>query len=206
MTDITLYGDVKSRAIRSIWALEECRLETGIDYTHVKLKSLDEMRSPDFLAINPNGKIPALVDGDVVLFESMCINLYLAQHYAKSLLPGTAKGETYALRWSFWAISEVEPLQMDLLNHTRFLPKPKRIAQIAEVALKKLGRPMAVSNTHLRDNAWLVGDGFSIADLNLSAVMLLLQMASYDYDDWPHVKQWLDKCYARDALMHANKR
>ena len=79
MSNITLYGISASRAIRSIWAAEEI----GLEYTHVPTHFGRDAKHPDYLAINPNGRIPTLVDGDLVLFESMAINTYLARKYGK---------------------------------------------------------------------------------------------------------------------------
>ena len=74
---IKLYGISGSRALRSIWAAEE----TGVDYEQVTPNFGKDAKTDDYLAINPNGRIPALVDGDLLLCESMAINLYLAKNY-----------------------------------------------------------------------------------------------------------------------------
>jgi glutathione S-transferase len=74
---IKLYGVTASRASRSLWALEE----VGVNYEQVPVHFLADTKKPEYLAINPNGRIPALVDGDFKLFESMAINLYLAKKY-----------------------------------------------------------------------------------------------------------------------------
>ena len=74
---IKLYGVPLSRAFRSLWALEEI----GVEYENVPVNFVDDAKKPQYLAINPNGRIPALVDGDLTLFESMAINLYLARKY-----------------------------------------------------------------------------------------------------------------------------
>ncbi len=76
-----LYGIAGSRAMRSLWAAEE----VGVEYEHVPTHFIGDSKKPDYLAINPNGRVPALVDGDVTLFESMAINLYLARKYGGAL-------------------------------------------------------------------------------------------------------------------------
>ena len=83
MSKPTLYGISASRAFRSIWAIEE----VGIEYEHVPTSFRGDAGQPEYLAINPNGRIPALVDGDLKLFESMAINLYLARQYGGDLMP-----------------------------------------------------------------------------------------------------------------------
>ncbi len=199
MTTLKLFGGAKSRAIRSLWAIEEA----GVAYEHISINSLKEMRSPAFLDINPNGRIPALLDGNTAIFESMCINLYLAERYAPALLTGDADVRLKTMQWSFWAISEIEPLQMDILNNTKFLSKDKRLPAVADLAYKRINRPLKVLEEHFAERTWLVADAFSLADLNLSSVMLLLEMARFDYSAFPNTRAWLDQCYARPALKVA---
>ena len=107
----TIYGVSASRAIRSLWAIEE----TGIAYEHVPTHYFNDSKTKEYQAINPNGRIPALVDGETMLFESMAINLYLTKHYAPALYPAEALSEAKAIQWSVWAISEIEPLQMQIV-------------------------------------------------------------------------------------------
>ena len=107
------------------------------------------------------------------------------------------------MQWSFWAISEIEPLQMDILNNTKFLPKDKRLPAVADLACQRINRPLKVLEKHVAENMWLAADFFSLADLNLSSVMLLLDMARFDYSEFPKTREWLDRCYARPALKAA---
>src|SRR4051812_6726861 len=103
---LKIYGKPASRTFRVIW----CANELGLDYEIVPIQSADgSMKSPEYLAINPNGKIPAMQDGDLVLWESIAINCHLARSHGKGLWPDTPKGEALALQWSFWAVAEVEP-------------------------------------------------------------------------------------------------
>ena len=202
LATLKIFGGAKSRAIRSLWAIEE----TGVPFEHIAINTLDEMRGFEFLAVNPNGKIPALLDGELAIFESMCINLYLAENYAPALLPKEDDGRTQAIQWSFWAISEIEPLQMDILNNTKFLPKDKRNPAVAELALKRIQRPLRVLEEKLASHPWLVSEYFTLADLNLASVMLLLEMSKFDYSSLPQTRKWLDECYARPALKKAQAR
>ena len=105
-----IYGSIVSRASRNAWAAEE----TGTDYEVVPLDFRKaEHKAPAFLAINPAGKMPALVDGDVVMSESLAINLYIAQTYGKgSLWPAGAKDQARCLQWSMWAGAELEPMSV----------------------------------------------------------------------------------------------
>ena len=195
---ITIYGVSGSRAIRSLWAIEE----TGIEYTHVPTHFLKDSKTPDYLAINPNGRIPALVDGDTMLFESMAINLYLTKEYAPHLYPTEDVLLAKAIQWSVWAISEVEPLQMQIVVQ-KFFTDGNPDHGIIENASEQLQRPLKVLDVHLAAADYLLGNSFSVADLNLSGVMLLLNMVKFDLSGHTNVRTWLNRCYSREALKRA---
>src|SRR5262245_27813941 len=111
---IRLYGPSQTRAFRVLWLLEEL----GVPYEHVRGGNPAELRSPEFLKLNPNGRVPVLVDGDVVLFESLAINLYLAERYgAESLWPKTPGERAQAVQWSFWVVTECERVAFATLFH-----------------------------------------------------------------------------------------
>lgn len=199
---LTLYGTSQSRALRSVWAMEE----TGAAYEHVPTHFAEDTKTPDYGSINPNRRIPALVDGETRLFESMAINLYLAKQYAKHLYPSDAAAEAQVLQWSVWGIAEIEPLQMQIVVQKFFLPEDKRDPGVVARAEKGLARPLAVLNSALDGRDWLVGNEFSIADLNVAAVMLLLEMVRFDLGAWSNVERWIAASYARPALKQARAR
>ena len=199
MSDVKLYGIAASRAFRSLWAAEEI----GVDYDHVPTHFRGDAQSDEYRAINPNARIPALVDGDVALFESMAINLYLAKRYGEGLVPADPAGEAQVFQWSVWAISEIEPLQMQIVIQTFFTPEDKRDAQVIERASGALARPLGVLDAHLAGQDWLLGDAFTLADLNLAAVMDLLVMVQFDFSAFPNVGRWLEACQARPSYASA---
>ena len=194
-----LFGISSSRALRAIWGIEE----TGIEYEHVPVTYGADSKEGDYLAVNPNGRIPALIDGDLHLFESMAINLYLAKRYGGALYPSNPADEAIALQWSVWAISEIEPLQMQIVIQTIFTPADKRNPKVIEGATNSLQRPLKVLDAALNGRDWLVGETFSVADLNVAAVMHLMKMIGFDYSAHTHVQRWADACYARPALARA---
>ena len=167
----TIYGVSGSRAIRSLWAIEE----VGLQYTHVATHFFNDSKTDDYLSVNPNGRIPALVDDETTLFESMAINLYLTKKYAPALYPASEGEEAKAIQWSVWAISEIEPQQMQ-----KFFNRDNIDQSTIESATENLRRPLAVLNEHLTDRQYLLGDYFTVADLNVSGVMLLMQMIEFD--------------------------
>jgi len=194
-----LYGISGSRALRAIWGIEE----TGIDYEHVPQHFRDAKSSPEYTAVNPNGRIPALVDGDLVLFESMAINLYLTKTYGGDLYPKDAAGEARAWQWSVWGISEIEPLQMQIVIQKLFVPADKRDQTVIDNAVKGLDRPLKVLDAQLSKSSYLLGDRFTVADLNVAAVLMLLDMVQQDYSQYTNVKRWMTACQSRPALARA---
>jgi glutathione S-transferase len=202
MAKPTLYGMSASRAFRSIWAADEI----GLDYDHVPTSFRGDAQSEEYRAVNPNARIPALVDGDLHLFESMAINLYLGRKYGQRLLPGGLDGEAQAVQWSIWGISEIEPLQMQIVVQKLFTPEDKRDEVVIARAMKGLARPLGVLNKALASKPYLLGDGFTLADLNLAGVMDLLNTLQIDMSDWPNVQAWLARCYGRDSYKKAKAR
>ncbi len=194
-----LYGTSKSRALRAVWGMEE----VGIPFEHVPTGYGADSKAPDYLAVNPNGRIPALIDGDMRLFESMAINLYLTKRYGGALYPATAQAEALAWQWSVWGISEIEPLQMQVVIQRLFTPAEKRDAKVEERALRALRRPLAVLDAALADGDYLLGGQFSVADLNLAGVMQLMQTVGISVDEYSHVVRWRTACTARPALARA---
>ena len=194
----TIYGVSGSRAIRSLWAIEE----TGIEYNHVPTHFFNDSKTPDFIAINPNGRIPALTDGDTMLFESMAINLYLTKKYASDLYPNNDLELAKTMQWSVWAISEIEPLQMQIVIQN-FFSGGNPDQGIIDNASEQLQRPLQVLDTHLAGGDYLLGNTFTVADLNLAGVMLLLQMVKLDLSNHANASDWLSRCYSREALKRA---
>src|SRR5258708_5402078 len=106
MSSLRIYGIARTRAFRALWMAKEL----GLDYEHDPVEIGDAgARTPEFLAINPNGRLPVIVDDGFVLFEALAITLYLAKkHSPGRLYPGTLEGEARAWQWSLWAVTEVD--------------------------------------------------------------------------------------------------
>lgn len=202
MSKPRLYGTATSRALRAVWGMEE----TGIDYEHIPTDFGPGSKTPEYLAVNPNGRIPALVDGELTLFESMAINLYLARRYGGALYPADAADEARAWQWSVWAISEIEPLQMQIVIQKLFTPEEKRDAGRIERATQALQRPLRVLDAALAGRPMLLGDAFTVADLNVASVMMLLKRVGVDISAHTQVQRWAQACWARPALARARAR
>ena len=177
--------------------------EVGIPFEHVPTGYGTESKAPEFLEVNPNGRIPAMIDGELRLFESMAINLYLTKRYGGALYPVKADDEARAWQWSVWAISEIEPLQMQVVIQRVFTPHEKRDAKVEERALRGLKRPLNVLDAALAGRDYLLGGEFSVADLNVAGVMHLMQVVGIELVEYPNVLRWRTACGARPALARA---
>lgn len=195
---ITLYGYTASRAARNLWVLEELNLP----YVHEKVKTRDpSIRTPEYLAINPSGFIPSLKDGDAVMFESLGINLYLAEKYGKGTLwPNDKPSQAKCTQWTMWCATGLEPYAITMIVQKIFTPEEKRSQAVYDAAEEKLHGELALLEKILSKSPYLCGDSFSIGDLNIACVLSSLPRINFDVGaKYPTVKGWLDKCLARDA-------
>jgi glutathione S-transferase len=194
---IKLYGVPASRASRSLWMLEEL----GVEYENVPISFAGEAQKPDFLKINPNGKIPALDDGGTVLFESMAINLYLAEKYGRGTLwPASVADHGRCYQWSVWAMTEGEPPAMSVLLNRAFLPADQRDEAEARAGEEALAKPLGVLDAALEGRPWLLGDAFTVADLNVAGVVSWLPLLGrMDLSRWRNAKRWNEACIGRPA-------
>jgi glutathione S-transferase len=199
---LKLYGVPRSRAMRSLWMLEEL----GVPYENVGVDFITGTKSADFKQLNPNGHIPVLQDGDLVLWESLAINLYLARKYDKGLWPKTVEDEGRAYQWSLWAMTEAEePLLTALLNRV-FFPPEQRDAKKVEDATARFAKPLGVLDGVLAERDYLLGPAFTVADLNVASVLTWAPMAQIDLSAAPRAAAWLGRCMARPALARAQQR
>lgn len=197
---ITLYGAMASRAHRVVWMLKEL----GLTYRHVPTPFLDgSTRRPEFLAINPNGRVPALDDDGLLLCESLSINLYLARKYGSAgpntLAPRDLREDTLATQWSLWVVAEVEKPLLLASAHRQLFATDKRDETVAAMALAKLDRPFKVLDAQLAGSSYLLGQHFSVADLNVATVMDLAPQCGIALDAWPHMQSWHQRCLDRPA-------
>jgi len=191
-----LYGNLRSRAMRCLWMLEE----TGQPYQLIeKSTRADDLQTPEYTRLNPNARIPTLVDGDVTLWESMAINIYLAQKYDGPVHLAGPETLGLAAQWSFWAVLELEELLLGLLEHRAVLPEFARDPSRVERNELLLRRPLSVLNDRLTRQEYLAGDSFTVADLNVAAILAWGRMARFDLSGFSGAARWLDACLARPA-------
>lgn len=196
---LKIYGIAASRAFRPIWAAEEL----GIPYEHVRLHYNDpSLKEAPFRGINPNGTVPAIDDGGLVLFESLATTLHLARTRPEGgLWPADEAGHSQVLQWTLWAATEAEPLARQWFHHTTFLPPEARRPELAEAALGQLQARLRVLDEHLARQPHLVGEHFTVADLNVAAV--LQRLADLGGAACPHAMAWHRRCWSRPAAQRA---
>ena len=178
-------------------------MEVGVDFDHVPIEIGDAgARTPDFLAINPNGRLPVIVDDGFVLFESLAITLYLAKkHSTGRLYPAALEGEARAWQWSLWALTEVDRGVNIWSLHALRLPPAERDAGKRDEALAVLVAPFRVLDAAVAQSQYLLGDDFTVADLNVAAV--ISRAVDMDLSAVPKLKAWLERCLDRPAARAA---
>jgi glutathione S-transferase len=204
---ITLYYAPQSSAVRVLWALEEL----GLPYEKHRIH-LDkgEQKKPEFLAINPFGKVPALVDGEQKFFESCAILLHLGARYGaeKGLW---AKGGTPEIAdmvsWTVWANTEVTPgLVLYMLNTSDrpwAYPADKRHPFTAEKAVEQWKSQLEVLDKRLAGRQWIAGNSFSLCDLAVSGVVGMGAMLGGMPVTGKNVEAWGQRCRERPAFAKA---
>lgn len=201
MSGLRIYGIARTRAFRVLWVAKEL----GLDYEHIPIEiGPAGARKSDYLAINPNGRLPAIDDSGFTLWESLAITMYLAKkHAASGLYPATLEGEAKTWQWSLWSVQEVDrAVNIWSLHAVRLPPEDRDAAKRAE-ALKVMAAPFKVLNESLADRAYLLGDAFTVADLNVAAVVS--RAIDMEMSATPRLGDWLKRCFERPAALDARR-
>jgi len=197
---IRFYGAPASSAGRTHWLLEEL----GIPYEYKRISTRAEQpKPPEFLAMNPTGKVPFIEDGDVKLFESIAINFYLAEKYGPSLWSSDLGERGQIYQWSLWAMTNVQPILLDIMYHTALLPEAERDPQHAEKARGWMVPYLKILDGALRGKMYLVAGRFSVADINAGSVINLAPFLGCPLDSYPSAAGWLARLKARPAYKLA---
>jgi glutathione S-transferase len=195
---ITIYGSPRTSSGRCYWTLEEI----GIEYQE---KSIDfkekEHLSPEFLKLNPNGKIPALVDGDFVCWESMAINMYLCEKYKPDLLGKTPQTKGLSYQWSFWANGDLQIPLIENFIQLIFVPDAQRDHTIIDKNLEKLPELFEMLDKNLQETKYLTGDEFTLADLNTASVVMITEAINFDLSPYGHIIKWIKSIKDRSAFQ-----
>lgn len=205
---LKIYGVYRSRVSRNVWLA----LELGVPFEHVpvtqyyRLPSPDaaattlNTRSPEFLKVNPNAQIPSIDDDGLVLHESLAINLYLAKKHGGPLAPAGLAEDGLMTMWALWSVNKVEPHALQILYNRLDRPPEQRDETLAAACVETLRAPFAVLDGHLAATDYLVGNRFTVADINAAEIFRYAQPAPELFAPAPRVEAWLARCQDRPAF------
>lgn len=189
-----IYWSPRSRSFSTLWLMEE----TGQPYERVLTDiSTGAQKKPEFLAINPMGKVPALKDGDVTIAEAAAICAYVAERYPDAKLappPGDPRRAKY-LQWLFFAPSCIEPALIQIFTK---LEVPTSTAAWGEAT-----QVFDVLDKALEKGPWLLGDMFSAADIIVGSGLNFAVRAFKMVPPRPSFDRYIDACAARPAFQRA---
>lgn len=196
-----LYHCPGSRSIRIVWLLEEL----GLGYELESMPLGDKvMRTPEYLAIHPGGRVPALVDGDVTIFESGAIVEYILSRYGEGRMrpaPDSADYPVY-LQWLHYAEGMIMPQVNIIVVETLFLPPEKQNPTNVARATKLLGRMLGAVDQHMEGREFIAG-AFSGADIMTGHACVISSRRGADVSTYPNVQAYVERLMARPALEKA---
>src|SRR5581483_7069469 len=166
--------------------------ELGLEFETVPIDlTKREQRAPEFLALNPCGRVPVLVDGDLVLWESHAILAYLGEKTGR-LWPNTPAGRADALRWLFFLTSSIHPPSTEYVFNKLAVRLAGGTPDEAAIARgeKALPGPLGILEAHLAVNKWMLGAEFSLVDCDYGPVFNALDKAGFSFGDFPRVRAY----------------
>eukprot|EP01023_Acetabularia_acetabulum_P004151 TRINITY_DN1173_c0_g2_i2.p1 TRINITY_DN1173_c0_g2~~TRINITY_DN1173_c0_g2_i2.p1 ORF type:complete len:298 (+),score=36.09 TRINITY_DN1173_c0_g2_i2:2-895(+) len=198
---ITLYTSSTPNGYKASIVLEELELPYKVHYIHL---SKNEQKEDWYLKINPNGRIPAIVDHnnkDFPVFESGALMIYLCEKYdnEKKLMPTDEAGKYEVLQWIMWQMGGLGPMQGQAHHFMRYAPQKIEYGQKRYVNETK--RLYGVLENRLQSHPYLAGDQYSIADISCFTWVVSAPWATIDLNEFPKVKAWMEKILARPAVQ-----
>ncbi|NRA46516.1 MAG: glutathione S-transferase family protein [Oligoflexales bacterium] len=192
---IKIYGNAKTRAFRPLWALEEA----GLEYESVPIDFYKgEHQSEAFLAKNPGGKVPVLVDGDFVLYESAAMVTYIGEKGKdRSLVPEAGSPARYLYdQWLFFVMSELEQALWTMSKHKFALPKEWRVPAIFATANYEFSRACKSLEAAMGNKEFMVGNDFTFADLMVAHTLKWAKLIGLDLGS-AHLDAYLELHWKR---------
>ena len=195
-----LYGYKNGRTLRALWTLEE--IGVPFDYVEVDLFK-GEAREPWFLALNPAGKVPVLVDGEHVITESAAICLHLGEKYPETdlLAPAGTPARTECYKWISYVLTEMDSALWTIAKHRFALPKEKRVDAVVNSAAWEYDQAAKILAVAVSQRPYLVGASFSVADIVAGHTLLWAQSARLGTHS--ALERYLQNLQSREALSRA---
>ena len=196
-----LYFAPKSRAVRTAWLLYELGLDFEVERFELGSK---EMRSQEYMSVNPNARVPTLDDGDVRITESGAIAQYLLARYGDGRFAPDISSPDFPLylQWLHYGEGMIMGAMNNFVVETVFLPPEKSSKVHAERAFKLLGRYLLAVDAHLEGRDYLAGD-FSIADTITGHACYMSEWFGVDFSNMPNLVSYLNRIKARPAFQKA---
>ncbi|MGK0289164.1 MAG: glutathione S-transferase [bacterium] len=195
---IKIYGSALSSAGRCYITLEEA----GVEYEQVPLDmKKKEHKSKEFLALNPSGKVPCLIDGEHTFFESMAISHYIADKYKPSLLGNTVEDRGYVQQWSYWSMLELQEPLIKAFIQLIFVPEDKRDTSVVEAALEKAKPLHEIIDRHLEGKSFFVGEELTVADINVASIINLNLAIKNDLSAFLNLSKWFKEVNQRPSFQ-----
>ena len=194
---IKIYGPKRGSAAR-------CHVlakEIGLEYEEVSIDlRKGEQNSPEYQKLNPNRKVPTLVDGDFVLWESAAINNYLASKYKPELLGESLEEKAMIDQWTYWGMLEVQP-HLFRIGFQKFrVPQDQRDENAIKEAMDALPDLFKILEEHLTGRDYVLGNRFTLADINLGTVVLATRFAEYDISGYGNINRWMQMLLKRPCF------
>ncbi len=197
---IKLIGTPASRVMRVIWMLTELKLPYESDPIVTSDPALKQQPYTDW---NPNCKIPVCIVDGFAIYESLAINLYLDLKFPSPISLKTPEEKGLAMQWAMWALTEVELHSFNWYINSIGKPEAERDVALATQSWDKLQKPLAVLEKTLSHQTCLVGESFSVADLNTASLMY--RALWMPLEAFPYTKAWLERCWAREGGLAARR-
>jgi glutathione S-transferase len=176
--------------------------ETGTPYAREDYgRQFNNTQTPEYLKLNPNAKVPTLVDGDVVVWESNTILRYLAAKSGSALYPADPAARTHVERWMDWQLGNLNPPYVALFRDSKLPPEGRSADFAAQV--KTMGNELAVLDKRLAETPWLGGASMTIADICLAPIVHRCLRFGVDLPPLEHLKRWDAKVGDREAFKRA---
>lgn len=176
--------------------------EIGEPYEYVTVDlTQGEQKKPEYLALNPFGRVPTLVDGGLVIWESHAIMQYLTAKYPEKGLDAGSPAERGEIsRWLFANAAHFGPSCSRIFAHTMRLPEEQRIARVAEEGRAEAMKTLGILEEALKGKEWLVSGRLTIADLSFAPTLAFAPMLGIELDGFPQVTGWLDRIKERPSF------
>ena len=189
-----LYEFAPTRSIRARWMLQEL----GLDFEAVNVNLVaGAHRDPEYLELNPAGKVPVLIDDDLVLTESVAIVLYLAEKYAdRGFFPADTQQRAETYRWILFAVTELEQPLWRIARHTTLYPERDRLPADVVLARRDFLPMAAILENHMKGRAYVVGDRVTAADFVVAYTLDWAGEAKL-LGEYPALRSYLERMYAR---------